>query len=103
MGYEVSNLGRVRSLYREYTNSRGQRRHVDGGLLKLMISKGYYRVGLRDLETHKKKMFGVHRLVAICFVEGDITLTVNHIDGNKLNNIYTNLEFISATDNIKHA
>ena len=48
-------------------------------------------------------MFNVHRLVAICFVEGDVSLTVNHIDGNKLNNVYTNLEFISAKDNIKHA
>lgn len=45
----------------------------------------------------------VHRIVAIHFVDGDKNLQVNHKDGVKTNNHYSNLEFISCKDNIKHA
>jgi hypothetical protein len=47
----------------------------------------------------------VHRLVAITFIPNrDIeALTVNHIDGNKLNNSVANLEWLSQSNNIKHA
>jgi hypothetical protein len=41
--------------------------------------------------------------VAEAFVEGDHSLEVNHIDGNKLNCHYTNLEWVSSSQNLKHA
>ena len=48
----------------------------------------------------------VHRLVARFFVglppETGERMTVNHIDGNKLNNHYTNLEWITYKENIRH-
>lgn len=51
-----------------------------------------------------RSKFYVHRLVAEVYLkdfkEG---LTVNHIDGNKLNNNVSNLECISVAENIKHA
>jgi hypothetical protein len=51
----------------------------------------------------KNVLYLTHRLVAEAFVEGDHSLEVNHIDGNKLNCHYTNLEWVSSSQNIKHA
>lgn len=62
---------------------------------------GYKRVSLS--KNGIVKTISVHRLVAITFIEGDSKLTVNHKDGNKLNNHFSNLEFISSSENLKHA
>jgi hypothetical protein len=51
----------------------------------------------------KDVLYLTHRLVAEAFVEGDSSLEVNHIDGNKLNCHYTNLEWVTSSQNIKHA
>ena len=46
----------------------------------------------------------VHRVVADTFFDGDHSkMDVNHIDGNKLNNHISNLEWCSRKDNIDHA
>lgn len=45
----------------------------------------------------------LHRLVAMAFVQGfQEGLTVNHIDGNKLNNSPENLEWVSLARNTQH-
>jgi len=44
----------------------------------------------------------VHRLVAMAWVAGDHSLSVNHKDGNKLNNHASNLEWVSLADNTRH-
>ena len=45
----------------------------------------------------------LHRLVALAFVPGHAEgLTVNHIDGNKLNNNVENLEWVSLSRNVQH-
>lgn len=60
----------------------------------------YYRLS----KNNKKKMFYAHRLVAEMFIENpNNLLIVNHKDGNKLNNNIDNLEWVSQTDNMKHA
>lgn len=65
-------------------------------------NKGYERITLSN--NGKKKTFSIHRLVAIAFIPNPNNLPeVNHIDGNKMNNNYTNLEWISSKDNIKHS
>ena len=45
----------------------------------------------------------IHRLVAEHFLDGDHTLQVNHIDGDKTNNMVINLEFVTASQNMLHS
>lgn len=77
--------------------------HIYDKWLKLNLGKvGYYTVALwHNMEF--KKLY-IHRLVAITYLQNDNNFKyVNHIDGNKLNNHITNLEWCSAGDNNKHA
>ena len=62
---------------------------------------GYRRI---TLYTPVKKRFFIHRLVALHFCEGySEGLVVNHKDGNKQNNNYTNLEWVTRSENDLHA
>lgn len=63
---------------------------------------GYLRVCLYN--GSKKKRFFRHRLVAEYFIDNPDKLTeVNHKDGNKNNNHYTNLEWCTREQNEQHA
>ena len=54
--------------------------------------------------TLKGKNYLVHRIVAETFLcNKNKLLEVNHIDGNKKNNSVTNLEWVTRSQNIKHA
>lgn len=88
--YYISSKGRV-------WNSKTKR------LLKGDISnKGYLRVHLHNKNIQRK--YSVHRLVALAFiVNPNCKKTVNHIDGDKLNNHIENLEWLTLKENIKHA
>lgn len=44
-----------------------------------------------------------HRIIAMCFLNTPIKEQVNHIDGNKLNNKVENLEWVSRSENSRHA
>lgn len=61
----------------------------------------YYRLS----KDNKKKMFYAHRLVAENFLikQSNDELVVNHIDGNKINNDISNLEWTTYSQNVKHA
>ena len=60
----------------------------------------YYRLS----KDNNKTMFYAHRLVAEHFLENPNLLPiVNHKDGNKLNNQLSNLEWVSYSENAKHA
>ena len=88
--HEVSNFGRIRHA-------------LTKNLLHPAISKGGY---LRFTANVKGKTVAtdVHIQVALAFVDGwREGLQVNHKDGNKLNNCAWNLEWISASENIRHA
>ena len=97
--YQISNLGNVRSLDREQIDINGVKRVFKGQMLtKSLGNWGYYTVSLKKNSQSKK--FFVHRLVAQEFIPNPNNLeVVNHKDGNKLNNISDNLEWISLRDN----
>jgi hypothetical protein len=62
--------------------------------------RGYKKVGL--CKEGKVKLFSVHRLVMYAFKCVNNDLTINHIDSNKNNNHYSNLEYCSNLENIHH-
>ena len=99
--YEVSNLGRVRSLNRmEKSGNRVRPRRER--ILKPDTPHGYERVMLSAEGKRSRVM--VHHLVLSAFVgprpEGYDT---NHIDGKKRNNVVHNLEWVTRRTNILHA
>ena len=66
---------------------------------------GYIHINLTN-DFHVTRSYKLHRLVALAFIpcEGDYRrLTVNHIDGNKLNNHADNLEWCDVYTNSHHA
>lgn len=83
-----------------YTTSR---QGSAGGKLKLHLNNnGYLRADLRNGEEHKSKL--VHRLVAQAFIPNpENKKCVNHKDGNKRNNCVNNLEWVTHSENMKHA
>lgn len=99
--FQVSNLGRVKGLNRKIIRCNQSIMTIKEKMLSpYRTYKGYLVVCLTKLG--KMKVRSVHRLVSNCFVEGDKTLQVNHIDGNKENNNYRNLEWVTGKENVSH-
>jgi hypothetical protein len=96
--YQVSNLGRVRSLL---NNIRSLRK--EPLIRKLRIGKsGYYYLNI--FKNQELKTLKPHRLVAEYFIDKIYGKDyVNHIDGDKLNNKYTNLEWVTPKENYDHS
>ena len=93
--YQVSNLGRVRSISR--INCYG--RVVTGKILSIHDNgKGYKFVRLSKYGKPKQEY--IHRLVATAFIDNQDNLPeVNHKDENKENNCVYNLEWCSREYN----
>lgn len=74
-------------------------------MLKKTITKNGYEQICVSLGSRKMtKVIKIHIAVAENFVNGyKDGLIVNHKDGNKINNNYTNLEWITQKENVKHA
>lgn len=102
--YEVSNLGRIRSLDRIVTMKNGAKRFHEGKLLTPKKQKnGYLFYQLFD-GNGKFKHWMLHRLVATVFIDNPQGYKeVNHKDGDKTNNKYTNLEWCTRQYNCIHA
>ena len=94
-GYEVSNLGQVKSY-----------KQTKAG--KLLASKknhkGYLEVRLQDIDGAQVSKF-IHRLVLMTFapIDNMENLTVDHIDNNIENNHLSNLRWLTAEENLLRA
>lgn len=86
--YWISNKGR-------FKNNRGK-------IVDLKNHKQYIVISFRNKD--KKATYQLHRLVAQLFVlNSENKPIVNHIDGNKDNNFSDNLEWVTKSENTKHA
>ena len=96
--YQVSKLGRVRSLDRDIIYADGRHYHYKGKVLKFGNCKGYSFVNL--YKESKKLNCRVCRLVAMHFIENpNNLLQVNHNDENIKNDRVDNLEWCDAKYN----
>ena len=90
--FEVSSLARIRRI-------------STGKILKQLIGKtGYYQVVVSLGQRGKVKLFKIHREVGKLFVPNpDNKPVINHLDGDKLNNLPCNLEWATYSENSRHA
>lgn len=93
-------LWKVVDNWPDYEISSGGKVRRSGRLLRPQISgSGYLFVTLCGLG--KKKMSQVHQLVALAFC--GYGREVNHMDGDKHNNSAANLEWVTRSENQRHA
>lgn len=101
--YQCSNFGQIRSLDRYVKEHNGKSQFRKGQIIKPRKNKnGYLQLALN--KDSNRKMKYVHIIIAETFIENKENLkTVNHKDGNKLNNCVDNLEWVSYSENNKHS
>jgi hypothetical protein len=99
--YQVNECGNVKSLSRTITKGNITYVTKDRILKQSVDSVGYAYVNLSDYK--KQKTFRVHQLVAVAFLnhtpDKHKGLVIDHIDGDKLNNMTTNLQLITNKKN----
>ena len=101
--YQVSDMGRVKSLERTVTRKNGRKQTIRERILKPRSDgHGYLQVKLCN-NSGKQKTVKVHRLVCEAFHKNSENKPcVNHIDENKTNNVASNLEWCTYSENNKH-
>lgn len=97
--YQISNLGRVRSVSRYVYHNQ----FCPQKIISLAIKRnGYVSVGLRN--NNIRKYYSVHRLVAEAFIPNpENKLEVNHKNGIKTDNRVENLEWVTHSENQCHS
>lgn len=99
--YQISDLGRIRSLARDIDMPNGQKRHVLEIIMSTKSEVHGHPVVWLSKEGKDKKHF-VHRLVAEAFLIPPTSDVVNHKDLNKKNNRLWNLEWATFSQNTQH-
>lgn len=93
-GYQVSNMGRVKSLNYNHTGKEKIKK-------QLKLPNGYLQVNL--WKNRKRKQFLVHRLVACAFIPNPLNLPqVNHRNERKTENFVENLEWCDRKYNCNY-
>ena len=88
--YQISNLGRVFSKYKNK--------------IKALDINSYCYARLQCYDGKRKTKLFIHKLVGQLFVSGyKEGYVIDHIDGDKSNNIWTNLQWVSRSENCKRA
>lgn len=102
--YDVSNLGRVRSHDKHTKHNYGGLKLQKGRILNPKKgTNGYVRVYLSD-KNSKTKRFSIHRIVGNAFVENPQGKPqINHINSDRSDNRASNLEWVTNSENQKHA
>lgn len=100
--YQVSNLGKVRSLDRHVKGRLKNGKNIKGRILVLRYDKdGYLTVHLRDCDNNKNKLCKVHRLVAEAFIPKiDGKDNIDHINSIRDDNRVENLRWCTNKENI---
>lgn len=104
--YKVSNLGRVKSVFRIVfrKTKKGSfvSQEVEEKILKpIKSSNGYLKVGLYKYSKCYQR--NVHRLVAEAFIDNPLHLDIiDHIDTDKTNNAVSNLRWCTSKDNVNN-
>lgn len=89
--YQISSLGRVRRVT-----------ELGFVFLKPNNCNRYTAIGL--FKNGKQRQYKIHRLVALSFIPNPENKSqVNHINGDKLNNSISNLEWCTSKENIRHS
>lgn len=103
--FQISNLGNVKSLARYVGDYRGKRLKKERILKPCDNGYGYLVLKVNTNNGKgKPKVFYIHRLVAEHFIPNPLNKKyVNHLDFNKYNNVFTNLEWCSQKENVNYS
>ena len=101
--YQVSSIGRVKRLAGSYGNNRKYSVNEDKILSLEKMAKGYERVQLNYKPKRRRVL--IHVLVAETFLgkQEEPYLQVNHKNGDKADNRVENLEWVTGSENVRHA
>lgn len=98
--YEVSNLGRIRSLDRTVLTKNGREYFYKGRFFEGNDVNGYKMVTLS--KNGKQRVYNISQLVAVCFlnhIPNGHSLVIDHRDGNRSNNNVENLQIVTHREN----
>ena len=101
--YKISNMGTIYKYPHSTVYISGEERSYEEKILRPSISDNGYKKVILNKDKIKRN-FNLHRLIAEHFIPNpDNKPEVNHIDGNKLNNNLSNLEWVTTSENALHA